>query len=45
MCIVMRSGNPIQWDKLQTPRYTHAKFKVDPCNIDRDIAEDSLVRV
>jgi hypothetical protein len=26
----MRSGNQIQWDKLQAPRYnTYAKFKVE----------------
>jgi hypothetical protein len=35
----MRSGHPIQLDKLQTIRYrpTDAMFEVDPCNIDRDI--------
>ena len=30
MHILMRSSNQIQLAQLQTPRYTHAKFEVDP---------------
>jgi hypothetical protein len=36
------SSNQRQWDKLQTLRYTPAKFEVDPCNIDRHIVHAKL---